>query len=79
QVSVTDAAKRLGVNRVTLARILGANAGISPDMDLRLAKALGTTPGMWYSMQGAYDMWQARKRFRGGKVRPIVQRQGVAA
>jgi plasmid maintenance system antidote protein VapI len=39
-------------------------------MDLRLAKALGTTPGIWYAMQGGYDMWQAQKRFRA-KVQPI--------
>ena len=79
EISVTDAAERLGVNRVTLTRILNRAAGISPDMDLRLSKALGTTPGLWYAMQGDYDMWQARKKFRGGKVRPIVKRESAAA
>jgi addiction module HigA family antidote len=71
-ISVTDAAKKLGVNRVTLARVLTGAAGISPDMDLRLSKALGTTPGLWYAMQGNYDMWQAKKAFRGGNVKRIV-------
>lgn len=70
-VTVTDAAERLGVTRVALSRVLNGAAGISPEMDIRLSKALGTTPGTWYAMQGAFDMWQAQKTFRG-KVRPIA-------
>ena len=46
-------------------------AGISPEMDLRLSKALGTTPGSWYGMQANFDMWHAAKTFRA-KVRPIA-------
>ena len=64
-VTVTDAAQRLGVTRVALSRVLNGAAGISPEMDVRLSKALNTTPGLWYAMQGDYDMWQARKKFRG--------------
>ncbi|MGH8226691.1 MAG: HigA family addiction module antitoxin [Steroidobacteraceae bacterium] len=80
-VSVTEAARRLGVTRVALSRVLNGAAGVSADMDLRLAKALGTTPGSWYAMQASYDMWQARRRFRA-KVRPITVRSqpdGAAA
>ncbi len=73
EISVTDAAEKLGVNRVTLTRLLSGAAGVSPDMDLRLAKALGTTPGLWYAMQGNYDMWQAKKKFRGTQVQVIVK------
>lgn len=69
-ISVTDAAKRLGVTRAALSRVLNGAAGVSADMDLRLAKALGTTPGLWYSMQADYDLWQARRHFRA-RVRPI--------
>jgi addiction module HigA family antidote len=69
-VTVTDAAERLGVTRVALSRVLNGAAGISAEMDLRLSKALNTTPGLWYAMQGEYDMWQAQKKFRG-KVRQI--------
>jgi len=72
-ITVTEAAKRLGVTRVALSRVLNGSAGISADMDLRLAKALGTTPGVWYAMQGNYDLWQAKRRFRG-KVKPITAR-----
>ncbi|HRQ63487.1 MAG TPA: HigA family addiction module antitoxin [Xanthomonadaceae bacterium] len=69
-VTVTEAAKRLGVTRPALSRVLNGSAAVSPEMDLRLSKALGTTPGTWYAMQASYDMWQARKRFKG-KVQPI--------
>ena len=68
---MTDAAAPLGVTRVALSRVLNGAAGISPEMDLRLAKALNTTPGTWYAMQGNFDMWQAQRRFRV-KVRPIT-------
>lgn len=70
-ISVTEAAKSLGVTRVALSRVLNGSAGISADMDLRLSKALGTTPGTWYAMQGNYDMWQAKRHFRA-KVRRIT-------
>ena len=72
-ISVTDAAEKLGVTRVALSRVLNGAGGISADMDLRLAKALGTTPGLWYGMQADYDLWQARKRFRGAKVKVIAR------
>ena len=70
-VTVTEAAERLGVTRAALSRVLNGAAGISPEMDLRLSKALGTTPGSWYGMQAKYDMWHAAKTFRA-KVRPIA-------
>ena len=71
EISVTDAAEHLGVTRAALSRVLNGAAGVSADMDLRLSKALGTTPGLWYGMQTDYDLWQAKKHFRA-KVRPIA-------
>lgn len=76
EVTVTDAAGRLGVARVSLSRLLNGAAGISAEMDLRLAKALGTTPGFWLALQSDYDLWQAQRSFRA-KVKPI--RRGPAA
>jgi len=64
-ISVTEAARRLGVTRAALSRVLNGSAGISAEMDLRLSKAIGTTPGSWHAMQCDYDMWQAQRRFRG--------------
>jgi addiction module HigA family antidote len=70
EISVTEAAKRLGVGRVALSRLLNGATGISPEMTLRLSKALGTSPEFWYGMQVNFDLWQAKKKFRG-KVLPI--------
>lgn len=70
EISVTDAAAHLGVARVSLSRVLNGATGISAEMDLRLAKALGTTPGSWMSMQMKYDLWHAQKGFKA-KVKPI--------
>ena len=75
-ITVTEAAHRLGVTRVALSRVLNGSAAISADMDLRLSKALGTTPGSWFAMQGEYDLWQAQRRFRA-KVRPIGEHARV--
>ncbi len=71
EITVTDAAARLGVSRIALSRVLNGAAGISAEMDIRLSKALGTTPGTWYTMQAGYDLWHAQKAFRG-KVQPIA-------
>jgi len=63
-VSVTDFAQRLGVTRVTLSRMLNGKAGISAEMALRLAAALGGTAQSWLHMQANYDLWQAEKSFK---------------
>ena len=68
----------LGAGRVALSRLLNGATGISPEMALRLSKALGTSPEFWYGMQVNFDLWQAKKKFRG-KVRPIIQRPIAAA
>lgn len=63
-LSVTEAASRLGVTRAALSRILNGSAGISADMALRLRDALGTSAEMWTDMQSRYDLWQAEKKPR---------------
>ena len=63
-VSVTTAARHLGIARVALSRILNGSAGISAEMALRLSDALGTSPELWTGMQAQYDLWQASKKRR---------------
>src|SRR5260370_7191270 len=63
-VSVTTAARHLGITRVALSRVLNGNAGISAEMALRLADALGTSAELWINMQAQYDLWQAAKKRR---------------
>lgn len=56
-LSVTAAARHLGVTRVALSRLLNGSAGISAEMALRLSEVLGTTPTQ-------YDLWQTSRRRR---------------
>jgi antitoxin HigA-1 len=62
-ISVSAAAKHLGVGRVTLSRVLNGKAAVSPEMAVRLSAALGTSsPEVWLGMQAQYDLWQLRRR-----------------
>jgi addiction module HigA family antidote len=61
EIGVSTAAAHLRVTRVTLSRVLNGKAGISANMALRLAAALGTSPELWMNMQSQYDLWQARR------------------
>ncbi len=58
-VSVTEAARKLGVSRQSLSAILNGRSGISAEMAVRLSKALTTSPDLWLGMQIQYDLWQA--------------------
>lgn len=59
-LSVTEGAKVLGISRTTLSRLINGQAGVSPDMAIRLSKAFGATPDIWIRMQAAYDLALAR-------------------
>lgn len=61
-VSVTAAAKKLGVSRQAFSAIINGRAGITADMALRLSKALGTSPELWLGMQMQYDLWHAKQQ-----------------
>jgi addiction module HigA family antidote len=67
-LTVTEAARQLGVTRAALSRVLNGHAAISPDMALRLEAWLGPDQGgraeLWLSQQMLYDIWQARHKQR---------------
>lgn len=69
RLSVTEGAAVLGVSRTTLSRLVNGQAGISPDMAIRLAKAFGATADVWMRMQAAYDLAQARHHESSIKVK----------
>ncbi|MFO7885908.1 MAG: HigA family addiction module antitoxin [Desulfobacteraceae bacterium] len=56
-VSITDAAKALGVTRKTFSALLNGRSGISPEMSLRLSKVFGRTPEGWLRLQIQYDLF----------------------
>lgn len=60
-LTVTDAARGLGVSRNTLSMLLNGRLGISPEMAIRLSKGFGGSPESWLQQQMHYDLWQARK------------------
>jgi addiction module antidote protein, HigA family len=64
-------AEKLDVSPSTLNRILKQQSGISPEMALRLSKALGRSPESWLSMQDAFDLWIAKKNIRLGNVQKV--------
>lgn len=61
-LTVTEAARRLGVTRQTLNNVVTGKAGISPEMAIRLSKAFGGSPQVWLGMQMQYDLAQALQR-----------------
>ena len=64
-LTITEAAKQLGVTRAAFSRVLNEHAAISPEMALRLEGWLGVENGgradLWLGQQAAYDLWQARQ------------------
>lgn len=72
-LSVTDAAKVLGVSRNALSELVNERRGISPEMAIRLHKAFGGGADSWHMMQAAYDMAQAMKQADRIKVERVPQ------
>jgi addiction module HigA family antidote len=71
-LTVTEAAKRLGVTRQTLNNVVNEKASISPEMAIRLSKAFGSSPEVWLGMQMEYDLAEAEKHADEIKVRRIA-------
>ena len=67
-LSVTEAAKKLGVSRKQLSDVVNGHSGISPQMAIRLDKAFGGGANTWYRLQAAYDLAQAMKQAEQIKV-----------
>ena len=61
-VTVTHAAKTLGVARKTLSELINGKSGVSPEMAIRLSKAFSTTPEFWMNLQQQYDLWHANQK-----------------
>jgi len=61
-LTVTHAARVLGVARPTLSRLINGRASVSPEMAVRLAKAFGSTPEFWLRLQLNYDLAQVNAR-----------------
>lgn len=61
-LSISHAARALGVSRKTLSAISNGRAGISPAMAIRLSIAFNTSAGSWLAQQHQYDLWHADRK-----------------
>ena len=71
-LTITDAAKGLGITRKTLSAIVNQRQGISPEMALRLSKAFNTSADLWINMQVKYDLCQAQSRVNLASVKLLT-------
>ncbi len=77
-LTITEAAKRLGVKRQTLNNLVNGKAGISAEMSIRLSKAFGSRPEVWLGLQMQYDLAKAGKTAGRIKVHRITAHAGHA-
>jgi addiction module HigA family antidote len=73
RLTVTEAAKGLGVTRKALSELLNGKSGVSAEMAVRLSKAFGTTPEHWLQKQLKYDLWKAEQTLADASVRPLTK------
>jgi antitoxin HigA-1 len=79
-LSVSEAARRLGVSRQQLHRILACTHPITTEMALRIGRLAGNGPGLWLRMQQAHDLWYAEQRLKEelAQIAPAVPVSAVA-
>ena len=78
-LTITEAAKGLGVSRTALSQVVNGHVRISLDMAKRLSSGLHTTVDIWLDMQRDFDLWQVRGRHARLKVKPLVPKRAVGA
>ena len=71
-LSVTEAARHLGVSRKTLSKVLNRHGALTPEMALRIEMTFQKpSAAHWLRLQNAYDLWQARQRAAEIHVEPL--------
>ena len=75
-LTVTEAAKNLGVSQKTLSELVNQKAALSPEMALRIAQATNTSPESWLNMQTKLNLWNALQHEPENVSEFVVQRVG---
>ena len=70
-LSCRELASKFGVAASTLSRVLNGSSRVSPEMALRLSKALGRSPESWLTLQDHHELWQARQKLDLGDVTKV--------
>lgn len=76
-LTITAAAKGLGVTRKALSELVNGHSGVSPEMAIRLSKAFGSSPETWLRLQLQYDLRRAERRAGSIKVTRFAERAPV--
>jgi antitoxin HigA-1 len=63
-LSVSETARRLGISRQQLHRVLACTHPITAEMALRIGKFVGNGPGLWLRLQQTYDLWHLENRMQ---------------
>lgn len=71
-LTITEAAKGLGVSRKTLSALVNGRFGISPEMAIRISKAFGGSAESWLTQQIQYDLWHAMQKADDIKVKSFA-------
>ena len=71
-LTITRLADILSVSRKTVSKIKNEKGAITPDMALRLSRALNMTPELWMNLQQTYDLWRARRESKAWKKVPSI-------
>lgn len=65
KLSVSEAARQLGVSRQTLHAIMSGRSAVTAEMALRFGRFCGNGPGLWMRLQQAFDLWEAQAQLNG--------------
>lgn len=71
RTTVTELARRIGVARATVSRILNGRTSVTVDLSIRLGLALELSPDFFSKAQLQYDLWVELQRKRP-KIRPLA-------
>jgi addiction module HigA family antidote len=73
-LSVSETARRLGISRQQLHRVLACTHPVTAEMALRLGKFAGNGPALWLRLQQAYDLWHLERRMESEltKIQPVA-------
>lgn len=67
-LTITRAARGLGISRQKLSDLVNGKTGVTADMAIRLSLAFGSSPETWLGMQSAYDLWRPRNQLESLEV-----------
>lgn len=73
-ITVSELAEKIGVSRKAISAIVNEHKSVTPEMAMRLSKAMGTTPKLWLNLQSNYDLWHLahEKQEVFSNIKPIV-------